>query len=443
MRCLKEAATILLYTVLTACVTNSYVVIAAQAAWLWVVLPLFVFINAFAGARGVDMRSRRLRICHHGAVLLRVFLGSTLLSLVFHAVLAYRVIAHDLLLFVWSALFCIALEAIVFWNGILCVYLTSVQLGIKQRVIGALCGMIPVVNLIALIGIIRTVRREVSFECEKERCNRLRASQQVCKTRYPLLLVHGVFFRDSHFLNYWGRIPAELEQNGATVYYGNHHSASAVADSAAELTQRIKDIVAQSGCEKVNIIAHSKGGLDCRYALSHRDAAPYVASLTTINTPHRGCLFADYLLHVIPQQAKEQVANLYNTTLKKLGDTHPDFLAAVGDLTDAACVKRDGEMSAPAGVYCQSVGSIMPKAVGGTFPLNFSYHLVKHFSGDNDGLVSEPSFSWGERYTLLTPTGKRGISHGDMVDLNRKNFDGFDVREFYVGLVSDLKERGL
>ena len=43
---------------------------------------------------------------------------------------------------------------------------------------------------------------------------------------------------------------------------------------------------------------------------------------------------------------------------------------------------------------------------------------------------------------MLSVSGKRGISHGDVIDLNRENFDGFDVREFYVQLVSDLKQKG-
>ena len=93
-------------------------------------------------------------------------------------------------------------------------------------------------------------------------------------------------------------------------------------------------------------------------------------------------------------------------------------------------------------IYCQSVGSVLTKATNGQFPLNFSYHLVKHFSGDNDGLVDEKSFEWGEKYTLLKPIRKRGISHGDMIDLNRENIKGFDVREFYVRLVNDLKNKG-
>ena len=85
----------------------------------------------------------------------------------------------------------------------------------------------------------------------------------------------------------------------------------------------------------------------------------------------------------------------------------------------------------------------MPTAAGGKFPLNFSYHLAKYFDGVNDGLVSERSFRWGDKYTLLTTDEKRGISHGDMIDLNRENINGFDVREFYVNLVADLKSRGL
>ena len=52
-------------------------------------------------------------------------------------------------------------------------------------------------------------------------------------------------------------------------------------------------IIQKTGCEKVNIIAHSKGGLESRYAISQLGLSPYVASLTTINTPHHGCTFVD------------------------------------------------------------------------------------------------------------------------------------------------------
>ena len=100
-----------------------------------------------------------------------------------------------------------------------------------------------------------------------------------------------------------------------------------VKESARELASRIKLITDRSGCEKVNIIAHSKGGLDCRYAISEFGLAPYVASITTVNTPHRGCLFAEKLHYAIPENIKNKVANAYNVTLHALGDETPDFIS--------------------------------------------------------------------------------------------------------------------
>ena len=203
------------------------------------------------------------------------------------------------------------------------------------------------------------------------------------------------------------------------------------------------EISRKTGAEKVNIIAHSKGGLDSRYAIANLGIGDHVASLTTVNTPHRGCLFADYLLTKIPVETKDTVAKAYNTALGKLGEKGADFLAAVNDLTDSHCQYLDSRMPPPEGIFCQSIGSVLTAARGGSFPLNFSYRLVKYFSGENDGLVSEDSFAWGEKYTLLRSSGKQGISHADIIDLTRENIPGFDVREFYVGLVQDLKERGL
>lgn len=369
----------------------------------------------------------------------------------------------------------IVIESIIFWIGIITVYVTSVQLGLKIRVIGILCGWIPIANLVALRLIIRTVAEEVRFETAKEQLDRARAAERICATRYPVLLVHGVFFRDTALLNYWGRIPAELQRNGAVVYYGEHQSAASVPDSARELTARIRHIVETTGCGKVNVIAHSKGGLDMRYAIARCGAAPLVASLTTINTPHRGCGFADYLLTNIPLSVQHKVAATYNAAASRLGDVKPDFMAAVHDLTQAGCARLNAEigdwaelegphgtgtpnpnpvrtsLTAPgtvvpdpfAGIVCQSVGSKLAHATTGKFPLNFTYPLVKWFDGPNDGLVAQPSFPWGGRFTWLEPNGTRGISHADMIDLNRENIPGFDVREFYVQIVADLKRRGL
>ncbi|NEG96930.1 triacylglycerol lipase [Bifidobacterium sp. SMB2] len=389
--------------------------------------------------------SRRIAICRFGVILLKVFWWTVLIGGAAFVVSAFLALPSRWVPWV-SALAVFALvESIVFWIGIIAVYLTSVQLGLKIRVIGILCGWIPIVNLVALRLIIRTVEREVRFESEKDAFDRRRAPAGICKTRYPVLLVHGVFFRDTKALNYWGRIPDELERNGARIFYGEHQSASSVADSASELTERIRRIVEQTGCGKVNVIAHSKGGLDMRYAIARCGAGRWVASLTTINTPHRGCGFADYLLSHIPVSAQRKVEVAYNTAAARLGDKAPDFMAAVHDLTQEGCARINGQIGLEPfpGIRCQSVGSRLAHATTGKFPLNFTYPLVKWFDGPNDGLVSKPSFPWGERFIWLEPNGRRGISHADMIDLNRENIEGFDVREFYVGIVAELKKAGL
>ncbi len=434
---------LILYSVAISFIANSYAFVQQAPQSLFFLIPIFLFINVFAGCSILKTKRKPLKICCHGTVLLVSFYISIIVSVIYQIILAIKTIPNNYMLFVWSLVLCICVNFIIFWNGIICVYLTSTQLGIKIRVIGIVCGMIPIANLVALFFIIKTTITECLVESKKEQTNRQRYNQKTCSTKYPILLVHGVFFRDTKYFNYWGRIPDELEANGATIFYGNHHSASSVADSAAELKSRIIEILSETKAEKVNIIAHSKGGLDCRYAISKLGISDKVASLTTINTPHKGCLFADYLLSKIPSGIKNKVANTYNVTLKRFGEPNPDFLAAVNDLTESYCAQFNTESTIPDGVFCQSVGSVLTKATNGKFPLNFSYHLVNHFSGKNDGLVDETSFKWGENYILLRPTKKRGISHGDMIDLNRENIDGFDVREFYVNLVNELKNKGL
>ena len=440
-----------------------------RQAW-WIPLAVWIGImgNLLPLLFALPWKGGRLKACYHGTLCLQAFLFSTTLTVAVQIWFAADQLPNGWNHLLWSILLAVAVEAILFWNGILSVYLTSRRLGLKLRIIGILCGLIPIANLIALSAILRQTTTEVGAEIEKQRIDRARAAEECCHTRYPLLLIHGVFFRDTNFFNYWGRIPEALEKNGARIHYGNHPSASSVEASGKELAERIRRVVEETGCEKVNLIAHSKGGLDCRYAIAMAGAAPYVASLTTINTPHRGCEFADYLLNKMPESLQKQAEKAYNGAMRAFGEESSDFLSAVDNLTARYChelsealeaqeeaLYADSLTNTPATaaiasadstrnvIYRQSVGSRLDHASGGAFPLNFTYHLAAYFDGPNDGLVSEKSFQWGEDYIFLTPKGKNGISHGDMIDLNRVDPDGFDVREFYVELVSGLKQRGL
>lgn len=85
------------------------------------------------------------------------------------------------------------MESIIFWIGIIMVYATSEQLGIRWRVLGIVCGWIPVAHLVMLHIIIKTVGEEVRMEKMRAKRNLQRKEQRICSTKYPVLMVHGVF----------------------------------------------------------------------------------------------------------------------------------------------------------------------------------------------------------------------------------------------------------
>ena len=205
---------------LYALAANSFFVLQRFPLLILPVIYVLMAINVVPGFTVKGVSRPRLQICLHGAECLAVFVGSALVSILWHVFLAARMLPANWLLWLLSALVAFGVLMVLFWNGIICVYFTSVQLGIRIRVIGIICGLIPVAQLIALGKILAVCFREVREETEKDLLNEARKEERVCATKYPILLVHGVCFRDFKHLNYWGRIPKELEKNGATVYYG-------------------------------------------------------------------------------------------------------------------------------------------------------------------------------------------------------------------------------
>ena len=137
--------------------------------WLSILIPLFLIINVLPGFFVIQSKQKQLHFCCHGAIMLVIFLISTAISVAFHIGLlfSWKAIGGGWMYFA-SVAVCIGVEAIVFWNGMLCIYLTSVQLGIRYRVIGAICGLIPIVNLVVLGKMLHIVFAEIRFETQRE-----------------------------------------------------------------------------------------------------------------------------------------------------------------------------------------------------------------------------------------------------------------------------------
>ncbi len=114
--------------------------------------------------------------------------------------------------------------------------------------------------------------------------------------KYPIVLVHGIIAHDRPSFNkFWGRIPQTLRETGTKVFFGNTDAWGDIKSNAKILKTSIDKILDETKSEKVNIIAHSKGGLDSRYFIWKYNYGDKIASLTTISTPHHARDYPIYL----------------------------------------------------------------------------------------------------------------------------------------------------
>ena len=268
-----------------------------------------------------------------------------------------------------------------------------------------------------------------------------------CRTRYPVLLIHGAGFRDLRWPVYWGRIPGVLERHGATLYYGQQDCWASVETNARALTERIDEILARSGAEKVHLIAHSKGGLEARMAASSLGYGAKIASITTIATPHRGSVTLDRLMK-LPGRVFSLAAFAVNNWIRLVGDKKPDFLEVCRGFTTANMERFNRANPDVPGVKYRSYACVMSHPFS-DINLSTANFVLNRLEGPNDGLVSVASASWGEDTRVLRSAVFRGVSHLDAIDLRRRPFTKkagagvSDICDVYVQILQDLAAQGL
>jgi triacylglycerol lipase len=257
------------------------------------------------------------------------------------------------------------------------------------------------------------------------------------KLNYPVVLVHGIAMYDGlSFIEIWGRIPDTLTERGVQVFYGNTDAWGDIESNALILKETIEKILSETGKEKVNIIAHSKGGLDSRYLIWKYDFGGKIASLTTICTPHHGAEVADLVYNKIAVHAEMilKVLDLYD---KLSGDTNPDLYQVNYELTTMNMKEFNEKVIMDDSVYCQSLYTTMNNASDDRL-FYYTYQYIKDLGGDNDGLVSESSARWGNNVTKI----EGGISHTGIIDITKKEISGKDIPAIYIGIVNGLSEKG-
>ena len=258
------------------------------------------------------------------------------------------------------------------------------------------------------------------------------------KTKYPIVLVHGIALKDFKFLKSFGEIDRILKIQGYIVYKANIDSFGSVINNANQLKTEILKILEIEKVDKVNIIAHSKGGLDAKYMIKNLEMEDYVASLTTLCTPHKGSPIATNILK-LPKPLTNFTAFWINFWYRLFGDKHPDAYQACLDLQRIDSIEEE-IFSFSSKVYCQSFSTIMNKnrddfIMG--IPLMFSRYFEKNQS--TDGLVPVDSTYFGEyRGTAFN----EGVSHTQIVDFMVKKKKKDKIYMFYSALCEELVHMG-
>lgn len=129
------------------------------------------------------------------------------------------------------------------------------------------------------------------------------------QTKNPIVLVPGIFAFDTIAgIDYWYKIPSALQAEGAKVHVPKINAFDSSAKRGEALIAQLEQIRAASGgtVKKFNLIGHSQGGITARYVMNTRP--DMVASVTTLNTPHKGSPLADVATGIAPSGTLQGVA---------------------------------------------------------------------------------------------------------------------------------------
>ncbi|OTB09290.1 hypothetical protein M426DRAFT_316573 [Hypoxylon sp. CI-4A] len=225
----------------------------------------------------------------------------------------------------------------------------------------------------------------------------------------PIVLAHGLLgFAELQVadgwlpaIHYWRGITDALRANGIEVITATVPPSGSIEQRAEKLAHGIAEAAKD---KSVNIIAHSMGGLDARYMISHLQPKNVdVRSLVTVASPHRGSAFADYLFDEI---GPERLPTIYK------------FVKGVGMETGAfeqltrRYMTEEFNPSTPDDptVRYFSYGAMMdlPPLLS---PFRHSHGIITNVEGPNDGLVSVASSQWGSYKGTLV-----GVSHLDLIN---------------------------
>ena len=208
--------------------------------------------------------------------------------------------------------------------------------------------------------------------------------------KHPIIFAHGF---GAPYKLYETVIPIRkiAKKMGYDLHVARTPIGGTVQERAQILNDEINRLVPHGS---FHIFAHSMGGLDARLAIQSYGLGSRCLSLTTVATPHRGTIVADYFVKKFDEGAED--SRIVRWLLRIFGSG----VDAIRDLTTARVEKFNAEVFDDSRVKYFSMGFYIPKPVAwySRVPvLWFSHQLLSDAGGtDNDGMVSVDSAQWGE-----------------------------------------------
>lgn len=228
-------------------------------------------------------------------------------------------------------------------------------------------------------------------------------------TRYPVVLVHGMFGFDSLIgVDYFYGISEDLRRNGADVYTTQVPALDSTIARGEALLPQVEAIAAIHG--KVNLIGHSHGGPTARYVARVRP--DLVASVTSVGSPHKGSAVADLIIGSPTSGLADTLANALGGLIDLISEGGYDQNAQASLQSLSAQGSAEFNNFAPAGIPTSACGEGASSANGVRFyswggtgvltnvldpsdALLGTTSLAFNFS-QNDGLVERCSNHFGK-----------------------------------------------
>lgn len=260
------------------------------------------------------------------------------------------------------------------------------------------------------------------------------------RTRYPVFLAHGFGAVGTLVKPSPLHDPCMLmREHGVQAIAPNVVPYASIETRASNWVKLISEFCERYDFEKVNVVAHSMGGLDIRYALAHLDISDKVASLTTVASPHRGTFLADLVLKT-PEKIFEKIGEVADWLGEIIyPEEKSDAVGSVEQLTrkyvqEVFNPSTPDPDDVPIFSYSAAVGKNTGKSLNPVFL--FQNTQIYEKEGINDSFVSVESAKWGEHL------GTVKLSHLNQINVQVSRENRPVYRSFWTGVAQTLAERG-